>query len=89
MNDTAVPIYRIISATGWGLSAILLTAAWIVTLVANHGVGDMLGMTAVIAAGIGGIAQVRIYTVHVCAILRAIRAERELGTEMHSLHSLH
>lgn len=86
MNDTTVPINWLISYTSWALAALTLASAWLVTLVADQQVGAMLGITALCFSAIAAVSQIRCYVVRLCSLLRAMQVERELNTELHSLH---
>lgn len=71
MNDTAVPINRLIAYTFWALAGLTMIAAWLVILIAGHPVGYMLGLTALCFIGVAAVSQIRCYVVRLCSLLRA------------------
>lgn len=87
MNDTAIPINRLIAYTFWGLAALTLLAAWLVALTASPLVGGMLGITALCFIGVAGVSQIRCYVVRLCALLRAYN-RAELDRRSADLHSV-
>ena len=71
MHDNAIPISRVVTGALWTWVLLLLTAAWIVWGVAGqHGAGVMLGLTACASSAAAATAQIRCYTLRVCALLR-------------------
>lgn len=86
MNETAVPINRLICYAFWALAGLTLAAAWVVALVADHAVGDMLGITALCFTAIAAVSQIRCYVVRLCSLLRTLRSERDQAGDLHSVH---
>lgn len=70
MHDNSIPTSRVITGALWTWVILVLLAAWIVFAVGYHELAAMLGLTACASSAAAATAQIRCYTLRVCALLR-------------------
>ena len=71
----------LLAVTAWGAAGLLLAVAWGLVLIPGDGPPGFVAASAgsaVVATGIAMLAQIRIYTIRVCSLIRATAGlERE------------
>lgn len=87
MNDTSVPISKIVTICLWGAVLATLLTAWGVTFAGHQHTALMLGLTAGVTSAAAAVHSVRCFTMRTHLIIRA-SLRRPEGSEgaVHSVH---
>lgn len=82
MNQGYISKTALLAITAWSVAGGLLFGAWMLVLMPGQefppGLVALTGLSAVVVTGVAMLAQIRLYTIRVCSLIRATSGlERE------------
>lgn len=77
MQESSIPLSRILAVTLWASVGGLMIAAWSVLAAGSAEVATMLGLMACATSAGAAVANIRSYSLRVCSLIRATRTQAE------------